>query len=108
MPDLLGVKDFVPHKNTIFRIEDPGIIELELAEVNDRSNAQLEQFSLIFKGPLTPWLLQSTYLLLHPQLGEQAIFIVPLGPRDGRMIYEAIFGRFISDNTKPATTSTSD
>jgi hypothetical protein len=32
------------------------------------------------------------YRLEHPELGVLDIFLVPLGPEEGRMRYEAIFG----------------
>jgi hypothetical protein len=48
-------------------------------------------FSLEFLGPLEPVLPQRTYRFEHDQLGELEIFIVPLGPRDDRMRYEAVF-----------------
>lgn len=35
---------------------------------------------------------QGTYRLSHPQLGEQELFVVPMGPTPGsRMSYEIIF-----------------
>lgn len=35
---------------------------------------------------------QGVYLLRHPALGELELFIVPSGPRSGRMRYEITFG----------------
>jgi hypothetical protein len=96
MAELLGSKDFAAHLHQVFRIETPAILELEMAEVTDRSNAQVEQFSVLFTGPLSPWLQQGTYTLLHPGMGEVTLFLVPLGPKDGRMVYEAVFSRLIT------------
>lgn len=47
-------------------------------------------FRLELSGPLDPWLAQGTYDF---SLGEATapIFIVPLGPAQGHMQYEAIF-----------------
>ena len=42
-----------------------------------------------------PWLRQGTYTLKHPELRELAIFLVPLGPKNARMVYEAMFSRLI-------------
>ncbi len=98
MPELLRSKDFAEHLRTVFRVGTPEAIELELAEVKDHSNAQVEQFSLIFKGPASPWLRQGTYSLLHPEMGQVTLFLVPLGARDGRMAYEAVFARLIASN----------
>lgn len=48
-------------------------------------------FSLVFSGPGGPHLLQNTYRMSHGELGELDIFLVPLGPKDGRNLYEAVF-----------------
>jgi hypothetical protein len=95
MPEQLGSKDFLPHLHTIFTVEAPGNQELEMIEVIDQSNAQIEQFSVYFAGPASPWLQQGSYALLHPGLGTLTLFIGPKGPTGGRMIYEAGFSRLI-------------
>ena len=48
-------------------------------------------FSLRFFGPLAPILPQAIYPLQNAALGTLDIFLVPLGPKDGFMRYEAIF-----------------
>jgi hypothetical protein len=48
-------------------------------------------FNLTFRGPLSPLLPQRTYRLVHPQLGELELFLVPLGPQGGEQRYEAVF-----------------
>src|SRR5262249_7446552 len=48
-------------------------------------------FSLLFRGPMTPVLPQRIYRLDHETLGSLDLFLVPIGPRDGGMVYEAIF-----------------
>jgi hypothetical protein len=48
-------------------------------------------FSLEFSGPETPVFPQATYRFRHATIGEFDMFIVPLGPADGGMRYEAIF-----------------
>jgi hypothetical protein len=104
MPELLGSKDFAAHLHTRFKVETPLALELELAEVTDRSNAQIEQFSVVFTGTGSSRLQQGTYSLLHAEMGEVSLFLVPLGPRDGRMVYEAVFSRLIAA-AKPAPSS---
>ena len=93
MPELLHIGDFAGHLHSTFRVETPIALELELADIEDRSKTQIEQFSLEFLGPATPWLQQGTYKLHHAEMGEQEIFIVPLGPHEGKMRYQAIFSR---------------
>lgn len=50
-----------------------------------------DPFALTFVGPATPKLQQSTYTLKHPTFGDNDLFIVPVGPGEGGMRYEAIF-----------------
>jgi hypothetical protein len=96
MAELLRSKDFAAHLHKIFRVETPIGLELKLDEVADTSNEQIEQFSVLFTGPESPWLQQGTYTLLHPEMDEVTLFLVPLGPRNGRMVYEAVFARLIA------------
>jgi hypothetical protein len=49
------------------------------------------QFSLVFRGPATQVLPQRTYQLTHTELGHLELFLVPLGPDDEGMRYEAAF-----------------
>jgi hypothetical protein len=47
-------------------------------------------FSLIFHGPAERPLRQQICAFRHPQLGAFELFIVPLGPDDQGMRYEAV------------------
>lgn len=95
MSERLSIEDFGPYLHTRFRVTNPKSQELELAEITDRSNAQLEQFSLIFTGPVSPWLEQGLYTLADFQDREYEIFLVPIGPDESGMRYEAAFSRFL-------------
>ena len=95
MADKLTFQDFVPHVHSRFRVIQLDDYELELIDALDCSNAQLEQFSLQFRGIASPWLPQGSYKLMHPQMGECELFLVPNGPDDTGMRYEAAFSRFI-------------
>lgn len=48
-------------------------------------------FSLIFHGPAQPWTPQGTYRTEHGQLAPLDLFLVPLGPDELGMRYQAIF-----------------
>jgi hypothetical protein len=50
-----------------------------------------EPFSLLFEGPNASVLQQGTYLLAHAELGEQPLFLVPVGRNAERTTYQAIF-----------------
>jgi len=95
MPESLTLSNFAPHLHTRFRVAALQDYELELAEVTDDSNPQLEQFSLIFTGVPSPWLPQGLHKLAHPQMGECELFLVPVGPDNAGMRYQAVFSRFI-------------
>lgn len=49
------------------------------------------QFSLEFHGPADTPLPQATFRLVNDQIGELDLFLVPLGPQDGSIRYEAAF-----------------
>jgi hypothetical protein len=71
-------------------------LELELAVVQPLSTESAgakgrRPFSLLFLGPPQPVLPQRIYRLDHPRLGALEIFLVPLGPENQKMRYEAIF-----------------
>jgi hypothetical protein len=90
----LSFQDFVPYRNAAFSAAEAAGYELELAELTDHSNAQLEQFSLVFTCPALPWLPQGTYTLIHADGTEFVLFMVPIGPEDSTMRYESVFSRF--------------
>jgi hypothetical protein len=100
MMDALTAADFSPHVGQTFRVEVAGIapIDLELVRATELSPASRpdpesrQPFSLLFLGPPSDhYLPQRTYRLAHAQMGDLDIFLVPLGPVDRRMQYEAIF-----------------
>lgn len=101
MTETLSISDFTPLVGAVFTIRFPdGTLELTLDAVEphgtraprpDVPALRTEPFSLVFLGPLAPALPQRTWPLEHPALGAPEIFLVPLGPKDGRMRYEAVF-----------------
>lgn len=94
--DRLDRATFLPLVDSTFAVGDPGASALGLRLAGTgHAGAGLpgrrEPFSLIFQGPLQPLLPQGIHRLLHPELGEIAIFLVPVGPQGQAMQYEAIF-----------------
>lgn len=69
-------------------------IELELSAVIERElSPRLEAFSLVFRGPATPYLPQQIHRLEHDKLGALSIFLTAIeGDADG-ISYEAVFNR---------------
>ena len=82
--------------HSIFQIQAPGggSVPLELIKIVERNDApQLEQFSLLFRGPMAPLLPQQIHEWSHDKLGNRSMFFVPIGPVDGGMGYEVVFNR---------------
>jgi hypothetical protein len=98
---MFDLKTFEQFAKTEFEIEDGqgGAIDfkLTLMEINRISEAarhpesDREPFSLVFVGPHSPYLAQGTYTFRHSEMDSFAIFIVPVGPAEAGMRYEAIF-----------------
>jgi hypothetical protein len=96
MLENLNSQVFSEQLHTIFQLRVPGAgpLALELTEVTDKEQSpQVEQFSLIFRGPLTPHFGQGTYTVEHEKLGTLDLFFVPLGPHSTGMSYQVIFNR---------------
>jgi hypothetical protein len=91
--EMPSLKDFAPHLHTRFGVAPLENYDLELTEIADHSNDRLEQFSLIFTGVASRWLQQGSYKLTHSELGECELFLVPIGPDDSGMRYQAVFSR---------------
>jgi hypothetical protein len=73
-----------------------GQVNLVLVAVDSRpvqpDAPRPEPFTLLFTGPEGLALPQATYDLTHPELGEFALFLVPVQPAaDGLARYEAVF-----------------
>lgn len=99
MTDLPSRADFAAHTGEPFliRFDSGETLPLTLAAVRSLGDhvmdgSTIESFALDFHGPLQPILPQQTYPLQHATLGELLIFIVPVGPDEGVMQYEAVFG----------------
>lgn len=89
---------FVPHVGDTFGLRDTDLaLVLSGAREHDQAGGrgpdgrQRRQFSLHFDGPLDQALPQGTYVLHHESLGDLDVFLVPLGPADDTMRYEAAF-----------------
>ena len=100
MPEFLQKAQFDPLVGEVFRLaasDAASPLDLRLVEVTslaaDRAaqDAPRAPFSLVFRGPLSPWVRQRTYAVEHAVLGRLEIFLVPIGPDAEGMRYEAIF-----------------
>ena len=96
MLDKLTKETFEPIKGGVFELSlgEGQTLPLELSAVLGtglQGMAKREQFSLHFRGPATPALVQRTYRLEHAQLGPLEIFLVPIRSDASGMTYEAVF-----------------
>jgi hypothetical protein len=109
MLDKLTSTDFTPHLHATFQLSlgpsdqphDPAAhgatLALELVEVEELGAEQAvgsprgRSFSLIFRDPSGTYLPQRIYSIEHPTLGRLDIFLVPIGPDQGGMRYQAVF-----------------
>jgi hypothetical protein len=97
MLDRLTAADFAPHQGQPFRMvaaEEEPPFEVELVEVaeSEAPGPARKQFSLVFRGGPDVPLPQRIYRVEHDQLGALEIFLVPIGPDDDGMRYQAVFG----------------
>jgi hypothetical protein len=77
-------------------VDESNALQAELIEVvafdppADASRARVP-FSIVFRGPSEPILPQRIYRFEHGTLGAFDLFIVPIGPDESGMQYEAVF-----------------
>ena len=94
----ITIEDFEPCLKQAFQVkgEPDDAFELELIEVKQLGNGKVDKgfhqpFSLLFRGPVAPILAQGLVELRNESLGEIALFLVPAGPDDRGMLYDATF-----------------
>jgi len=74
--------------------DDNTPVDLELVNVTElKVYSQQEEFTLTFRGPLTPYLGQGVRNFSHDQMGEFELFIVPIRQGAEGFYYEAVFNR---------------
>lgn len=87
--------DFAAHQGSTFRLSHDAefLFDVELIEVTETRGGHLGRrlpFSLIFRGPSTPFVAQMIYRLEHERMGAMELFLVPIGPDELGMRYQAI------------------
>src|SRR5262245_20219493 len=95
--DALTDADFAPRIGQRFRmrLSAEQSLDLTLLEVHTHKYAppapRRQGFSVVFKSDVTGHAPQATYSLAHDEMGTLELFLVPIGPREGGMCYEAVF-----------------
>lgn len=90
------IETFAPRIGERFRLSagdghamDAKLIEATPLGASVRGGRQ--PFSIVFLGPAAPVWPQRIYRVEHEALDPLDLFLVPIGPRDGGMMYEAVF-----------------
>ncbi len=102
MIETLTLSTFTPRIGETFRLDAPSgqPVPIELVEAQslasdgtraEGSRRARDPFSLVFKGPPGPALPQGIYALAHDGLEPMDLFLVPIGPGRGGVLYEAVF-----------------
>lgn len=72
-----------------------GALALTLAKVvvpeHKTPDPRIDQFSLVFHGPLQPAIADGTYDLDHPAFGRFSLHMTPAGRSGGNQLYRADF-----------------
>jgi hypothetical protein len=91
-PKPFSIEMFTPLVGETFAIltDEASPVEVELISA-DAYKKGASQFSIVFRGPPEPVLPQRTYPIQHRELGRLELFIVPIGPDQMGMRYEAVF-----------------
>ncbi len=86
---------FKAHLDELFHITDNdqpyGFQLIEVTPHDPNKDFDRIPFSLLFSGPADVAFEQGTFPFTHPKLGDVHIFMVPIGERDGVMLYESVF-----------------
>jgi hypothetical protein len=90
------LETFAPRIGERFRIssDEGDTIDATLIEATPQATSARggrQPFSLVFLGPSSPVWPQRIYQVAHEALDPQDLFLVPIGPRDGGMQYQAVF-----------------
>lgn len=95
MLDTLTLNNWQTCLHDVFQADVAGqSLTFELVEataLTAQPNASREPYSLVFRGSSEPVLEQGIVAMIHPEMGDIAIFLVPIGPDSQGMCYEAVF-----------------
>ncbi len=98
----LDATRFHPYLNETFELIDVSALQTqshsfilidvtEFGDAEEYSSADKRPFSLLFLDPAGGYLARRIYTLVHPTLGELAIFIIPISSDSTGTRYQAIF-----------------
>lgn len=102
MLETFTVETFSPHVGDKFRVfyNPSSALELTLASAEEFGTPSAKEwrqasgrapFTLTLSGPMEQFLPQGMYRVEHDDLDPFEVFIVPIGPGEGGLLYEVIF-----------------
>jgi hypothetical protein len=96
MLESVTLETFTPRIREPFRLSAGGdqtmdATLIEATALGASRGAGRQPFSIVFLGPAAPVWPQRIYRVEHEALDPLDLFLVPIGPRDGGMQYQAIF-----------------
>ena len=96
--DQLREEDFARRLGEKFRLRLPSGEALEMALVEVAGHPHLPPapgrrrgFTITFRSDRPGHAPQAIYRVEHDEIGAMDLFLVPIGPRDGGMCYDAVF-----------------
>ena len=94
MSDILTADLFSPHVGELFQVGDTELsLTLVAVEVDETAQVPYRTpFTLIFRGPATPWAPEKIWPLRAPDGTVREIYISPIHtPASDRQDYQAVF-----------------
>lgn len=92
MPAIPNLDEFAACVGDRFRLDGNGCeLVAELVEAKPLGEARDRPFALLFRVEDGPTLPQKIYPLEHDRLSRLELFLVPVGPDEVGMRYEAVF-----------------
>ncbi len=100
MLESFTIHTFSGHVGSKFRVypDGPESLEVELisatglgGSAGEETPGRRQPFSIVFRGPGEILLPQRIYRMEHEEIGAFDLFLVPIGPDEKGLRYEAIF-----------------
>ncbi len=98
MSERMTLSQFAERTGEVFRIrlpDDAGVLEMHLIRAETLPQhagpGRGDPFVLEFRGPSTPAIEQGMWRFEHENLDPVDIFVVPVGPDEAGLCYEAVF-----------------
>jgi hypothetical protein len=94
-PRYLKLATYLPLVGSTFKIRrsQAPSLSVKLVSAERLPNEIGESFSLIFRGHRNARLVQETYTIAHPRLGDFPLFLVPVGQEAKGQSFQAVVNR---------------